>query len=174
MTEREVRSVEHLDLDKYLGLWYEIVRLPLKWEDTHATNITARYSRKENGKIRVDNRSFDNEGHPGQAIAEATPVDGEPGQLKVNFAPKYIRWIPFTSGDYWVLKIDDDYRVALVGTPDHENLWVLARDPHLPEETLDEYLAEARAQGFELDKLIRPVHDGRVVTDDLIEGADGD
>ncbi|UVJ59706.1 lipocalin family protein [Trueperella pyogenes] len=174
MTERVVHSVQHLDLEKYLGLWYEIARLPLKWEDAHATNITARYSLKENGKIRVDNRSFDNDGAPGQAIAEATPVDGEPGQLTVNFLPKYIRWIPFTSGDYWVLKIDDDYQVALVGTPNHENLWVLAREPQIAEETLAEYLAEARAQGFQLDKLIRPVHDGRVVTDDLVKDADRD
>ena len=168
----EVKSVQELDLERYLGQWFEIARLPLKWEDADAMNITANYSLKENGKIRVDNRSFDHEGEPDQAIAEATPVEGEPGQLTVNFLPKYIRWIPFTSGDYWVLKIDADYQVALVGTPDHENLWVLARDPQVDEAVVEEYLAEARRQGFELDKLIRPVHDGRIVTDEMLADED--
>ncbi|VEI13067.1 outer membrane lipoprotein Blc [Trueperella bialowiezensis] len=55
-------------------------------------------------------------------------MDGEVGKLKVDFLPKFIRWIPFTSGDYWVLKLDPDYQIALVGTPNRENLWVLAGD----------------------------------------------
>ena len=170
--DHTVVSVNQLDLERYLGLWYEIARLPLKWEDRDATNITAHYSLKDNGKVRVDNRSFDHEGKPDQAIAEATPVEGEPGQLTVNFLPKFIRWIPFTSGDYWVLKIDSAYSVALVGTPDHENLWVLAREPHIADDVLEEYLSEARAQGFDLTKLIRPVHDGKIVTDEMVEGDD--
>ncbi|MCI7551985.1 MAG: lipocalin family protein [Actinomycetaceae bacterium] len=174
MTDQSVTAVKTLDLERYLGLWYEIARLPLKWEDANATNVTAHYSLKDDGKIRVDNRSFDAEGKPDQAIAEATPVDGEPGQLTVNFLPKYIRWIPFTSGDYWVLKIDPDYQVALVGTPDHENLWVLAREPKISESTLTEYLTEAEVQGFDLSKLIRPVHDGRVVTDEMVDDAGGE
>lgn len=160
--------MDALDLNRYVGTWYEIARLPLKWEDATATNITATYSLQDNGKIRVDNRSFDHEGNPDQAIAEATPVEGEPGQLTVDFLPKFIRWIPLTSGDYWVLKIDADYQVALVGTPDHINLWVLAREPHIEDAVLQKYLAEARDQGFDLTSLIRPSHDGRTVTDEMV------
>lgn len=168
MTETtEVRSVPTLDLDRYLGQWFEIGRLPLKWEDDNASNVTAHYSLQDDGNVRVDNRCFDNDSNPSQSVGRGAPVEGEPGQLKVSFLPKYLRWMPFTEGDYWVLKIDPDYQVALVGSPDRENLWLLAREWELPAETIQEYLAEARTQGFDLTGWITPVQDGRVVGDDF-------
>jgi apolipoprotein D and lipocalin family protein len=172
MSMTEVTTVPHVDLNRYLGRWYEICRLPLKWEDEDATDITATYSLNENGKVRVDNRCFDDDGEAEQSIGEATPVDDTNSRLKVTFLPEFIRWIPFTDGDYWIIKLDPDYRVALVGSPDRKNLWLLARDPDLDEATREEYLAEARRQGFDLAPLIVPAHTGREVTDELIERDD--
>lgn len=165
----DVVAVPRLDLNRYLGRWYEICRLPLKWEDETATDITANYSLNDAGKIRVDNRCFNAEGKPAQAVGEATPVDEANSRLKVTFLPKGLRWLPFTEGDYWVLKIDPDYQTSLVGTPDRKNLWVLSREPSLADETLQDYLAEARRQGFDLAKLITPRHTGREVADSTIE-----
>lgn len=164
----EVTTVPNVDLTRYLGRWYEICRLPLKWEDETATDITANYSLND-GKLRVHNRCFDAEGKPSQAIGEARPIDETNARLKVTFLPEYMRWIPFTHGDYWVLKLDPDYRVALVGTPDHKNLWVLSREPRLSDTMLREYLDEARAQGFDLAGLITPQHTGREVTDAMVD-----
>ena len=165
----DVTSIPSLDLNRYLGRWYEIARLPQKHEDETATDITANYSLKSSGKIRVDNRCFDKDRQPSQATAEAEPVDGTNAKLKVNFLPAALRWIPFTDGDYWVLKIDSKYRTALVGTPDRKYLWVLAREPSIPTAILDEYLSEARHQGFVLAGLIYPQHTGREVTDAMLE-----
>lgn len=165
----DVTAIPSLDLNRYLGRWYEITRLPQKHEDATATDITAHYSLKDNGKIRVDNRCFDKDSQPAQAIAEAEPVDGSNSKLKVNFLPAGLRWIPFTDGDYWVLKIDAEYQVALVGTPNRDYLWVLAREPMVPPEKLEEYLSEARRQGFDLTGLITPRHTGREVTDAMLE-----
>ncbi|MGK9055547.1 lipocalin family protein [Neorhizobium petrolearium] len=164
----EVASIPSLNLNRYLGRWYEIVRLPLKYEDDAATDITANYSLNSNGKIRVDNRCFDNKNRPKQAIGEAEPVDATNAKLKVNFLPAALRWTPFTDGDYWVLKIDPEYRVALVGTPDRKFLWVLARESAISGSTLEDYLAEARRQRFDLKKLIRPRHTGREVSDAVL------
>jgi apolipoprotein D and lipocalin family protein len=164
----EVTAIPSLDLNRYLGRWYEIVRLPLKYEDESATDITANYSVNNDGSVRVDNRCFDGEAKPAQAIGRATPVKDGNSQLKVNFLPAALRWLPFTDGDYWVLKIDVDYQTALVGTPDRKFLWVLAREPMVSPEKLEEYLSEARRQGFDLTKLIRPNHTGREVTDAMI------
>jgi apolipoprotein D and lipocalin family protein len=163
----DVTAIPSLDLNRYLGKWYEICRLPLRWEDTGATDITARYFLNESGTVRVDNRCFDEEGEPTRAVAEATPQDEAKSRLKVNFLPEYLRWLPFTSGDYWVLKIDADYTTSLVGTPDRKNLWILSRTPELSTAIREDYLAEARRQGFDLSELITPVHTGRDVTDDL-------
>lgn len=165
----DVAAVPSIDLTRYLGRWYEICRLPLKWEDETATDITATYSLNKDGKVRVDNRCFNAEGEPAQAVGEATPVDEANSRLKVTFLPKGLRWLPFTEGDYWVLKIDPDYQTSLVGTPDRKYLWVLSREPSLSDGTLQEYLAEARRQGFDLAKLITPRHTGREVTDSMIE-----
>ncbi len=56
------------------------------------------------------------------------PGERQGGTVGGSFLPEFLRWIPFTNGDYWVLKIDDAYTVALVGTPDYKCLWLLARD----------------------------------------------
>lgn len=165
-----VTSVGSLDLDRYRGLWYEIGRLPLRWEHPEASDITAEYAPEDDGSIRVDNRCIDQHGKPSQAIGRATPVDGEPGRLQVSFLPGLLRWIPFTKGDYWVLKIDDAYTVALVGTPDQKNLWLLAREPRLDPGVEAAYLGEATRQGFDLERWITPTQSGRRVTDDLLEG----
>lgn len=165
-----VASVGSLDLDRYLGLWFEIGRLPLRWEDDNATDITAEYSLQDDGSVRVDNRCLDDDGKPTRAIGRATPVDGKPGQLQVSFLPELLRWIPFTKGDYWVLKIDDGYTVSLVGTPDRKNLWLLARDPQIDADTQAVYLDEAVRQGFDLTEWITPKQSGNRVTDDQFTG----
>lgn len=165
----DVTAIPSLDLKRYLGRWYEIARLPLKFEDDAATDITAHYSVNFNGKILVDNRCFDKNDRPKQAIGEARPTDETNAKLKVNFLPAALRWLPFTDGDYWVLKIDPEYRVALVGTPDRKYLWVLARESAISDSTLEDYLAEARRQGFDLTKLIRPRHTGREVSDAILK-----
>lgn len=163
-----VTSVAALDLDRYCGLWYEIGRLPLRWEPAEAADITANYTLEDDGSVRVDNRCLDKGGAPSQAIGRATPVNGKPGQLQVSFLPEFLRWLPFTKGDYWVLKVDDAYSVALVGTPDHKNLWLLARESHVDPAIQAEYLAEATRQGFDLEQWITPSQSGRRVTDDVL------
>jgi apolipoprotein D and lipocalin family protein len=164
-----VTSLPHLDLDRYVGLWHEIGRLPLKWEDVDASEITAHYSVAGDGSIVVDNRCLDGDDEPTRSIGKAVPVAGEEAQLKVSFAPVILRWLPFTQGDYWVLKIDEDYQHALVGTPDHANLWLLARTPTVAAAVERAFLDEAVRQGYDLAEWIRPIQTGRVVTDDQVE-----
>lgn len=170
MARQPVTSVESLDIQRYCGLWYEIGRLPLRWEDADAADITAYYTLEGDGSLRVDNRCRDKRGAPSQAIGRATAVSGKPGRLEVSFLPGLIRWIPFTKGDYWVLKVDAAYTVALVGSPDRKYLWLLAREPRIDEATRDAYLAEATRQGFDLKNWITPEQSGGRVTDDLLKG----
>jgi apolipoprotein D and lipocalin family protein len=163
-----VDSVEDFDLDRYLGLWFEIGRLPLKWEDDEARDVTASYSLNEDGSVRVDNRCINAAGEPTQAVGRAEPVEGESGQLTVTFLPAGLRWIPFTKGDYWVLKLADDYTLALVGSPDLQYLWLLARSSNVGDQERREYLDFGVSQGFDLAKWIdTPQSGGRVEDHDL-------
>lgn len=150
----DVRAVSELDLERYLGTWFEICRLPLKYEDAKATDITANYALNEDSSVRVENRLLDENGKPDRAIGKAEATDASNAKLKVSFLPEYLRWIPFTKGDYWVLAITPDYETALVGTPDRHHLWVLSRTPHAHPETVEGMLKTATAMGFDLSKLI--------------------
>src|SRR5690606_15531992 len=118
-------------------------------------DVTATYSLQEDGKVRVANRAIDGDGERQEATGEAAPVRGSHNsKLEVSFLPEGMRWIPFTKGDYWILRLDPEYRVALVGSPDRKYLWLLAREPRIDSATRLEYLAAAQAQGYELDELI--------------------
>lgn len=168
---QDITPVATLDLERYLGLWYEIGRLPLQQEDDAARDVTAEYSLDDDGSVRVDNRCLDGDGSPTQAVGRATPVEDEPGRLDVTFLPAGLRWIPFTTADYQVLKIDDGYTTALVGTGDRKHLWLLARAPHVDGAAELAYLDEARRQGYELGVWIRTPQSGGRVTDDALAAA---
>jgi apolipoprotein D and lipocalin family protein len=154
--------VPSIDLPRYLGTWYEIARLPMRFEPLDYTDVSATYSLDDDGSIRVQNRAFDGEGTLQESIGQARPTDaGDNSRLEVTFLPEGLRWIPFTCGDYWILRVDDGYRTALVGSPDYDYLWLLHREPQLDAATREDYLGTARALGYALDALIDTPHTGR-------------
>jgi apolipoprotein D and lipocalin family protein len=155
-------SVPHVDLRRYLGVWYEIARKPMRHEDTAARDITATYEMDADGAVRVVNSCIDEHGRIEQSEGQARPVDSSNARLEVSFLPQGLRWIPFTKGDYWILRLDADYRTALVGEPDRRYLWLLHREPQLDAVVQAGWLAAAQMQGYAIDDLIRPAQSGRV------------
>ena len=157
----QVPTVSNFDLHRYLGTWYEIARLPMKHQPENSTDISAVYSLNENGTVRVQNRCLDGAGKLDESIGEANIIDAEHAKLEVSFLPEGLRWVPFTKGDYWVLKLDDSYETALVGEPHMKYLWLLHRRPTLDETTKQQYLAYAESLGYDLSDLIHTVHTGK-------------
>lgn len=155
-----IQTVSNFDLNRYLGTWYEIARLPMKHQPEDSTDVSAHYSLNENGNIKVQNRCLDEHQQLDESVGEATVVDGPNGKLEVSFLPDGFRWVPFTKGDYWVLKIDDNYQTALVGEPGLKYLWILHRDTVLDEQIKNQYLQYAQSLGYELSDLIHTVHTG--------------
>ncbi|MCU0945673.1 MAG: lipocalin family protein [Rubritepida sp.] len=149
------RTVERVDLARYLGTWHEVARLPQSFQDSRhlvCTATTAEYAAAGPGRITVTNacaNALDPAAPRRVARGEAYVVEGSEGaRLRVSFF-----W-PFY-GDYWVLGLDPDYRWAVVGSPSRRSLWVLSRTPQLPEAELEQALAIARREGFDLGPLIR-------------------
>ncbi|MCH8684246.1 lipocalin family protein [Pedomonas mirosovicensis] len=147
-------TVPSVDLTRYLGTWYEIARLPFAHEDIADRDVIAQYSFEENGKIHVVNRCVTASGEQEVAVGVAEPVDPSNAKLEISFLPEGLRWVPFTKGDYWILRLDPDYTTALVGTPDRKHLWLLSRTPRMDPARRDEWLATASAQGFDLTDII--------------------
>ena len=158
-TNESMKTVEKVELDKYLGVWYEVARKPLYFQNKCASNVTAAYTLNENGNVQVDNRCMAKDGKQMRALGEAF-VQNAPfnSKLKVSFLPEAIRWLPVGRGDYWVLKLDDDYQTALVGEPRRKYLWVLSRTAQPDQAVVTEYLNYAKSLGYDLGDVIYTQH----------------
>ena len=161
MDRQPPTPVSSLDLTRYLGTWYEIARKPMRHEDATARDVTATYTLDDAGAVRVLNACINAEGEIEVSEGQAKPTDASNARLEVTFLPQGLRWIPFTKGDYWILRVDEDYRTALVGSPDFEYLWLLHREPELDAGTSEAFLQYAQSLGYRLENLIHTPHTGR-------------
>jgi apolipoprotein D and lipocalin family protein len=152
-----VRSVSAVDLARYAGRWYEIARLPNRFQRKCAGETTADYELLPGGGIRVVNACRDAHGRIVRAEGRARLADrrGPGSRLEVRFAPALLSFLPMVWGDYWILDLTPDYGAALVGTPDRRYLWVLSRTRRLDDAVYRRLVATATAQGFDVARLLK-------------------
>ena len=145
----ELATVKDFDVNKYVGTWYEIARLPNSFEKK-LTHVTATYSIKENGKINVLNRGFDTTSSKWKDIegTATIPNKKQPAQLAVQFF-----W-PF-KGNYYVMYVDEAYQVALVGDPSRKFLWILSKQKTMKEDTFLHLQELAKNEGFLVNRMIQ-------------------
>ena len=152
----QVRTVPSVDLDRYAGSWFEIARFPNRFQVQCAGEVRAEYRRRDDGRIDVVNSCRLADGKDTVARGIARVIDTESNaKLKVRFAPALLSFLPFVWGDYWIIGLADDYRWAVVGSPDRNYLWVLSRTPSMPEPVYDAAIATAKANGFDTSRLQR-------------------
>jgi apolipoprotein D and lipocalin family protein len=142
----ELDVVSHVELEKYLGKWFEIAHLPFKFEDG-CSQITATYGLTKKGAVTVLNQCLKN-GKVKQSKGAAKIVDASGAKLKVTFF-----W-PFY-GDYWIIKLGDNYEFSVVGTPSRRYLWILCRTPQMDDKLYSEIVEFAKAKGFPTQNLIK-------------------
>jgi len=143
-------TVKALDLNRYLGTWYEIARFPHSFEK-NLVGVTATYSLREDGKIEVLNQGYKNtlNGERSKAVGKAKIPDKlEPGKLKVSFF-----WIFYA--DYFVLELDENYQYAMIGSSSDKYFWILSRSPQMEPAVYEMLLEKARKRGYNLDKLYK-------------------
>ena len=140
-------TVQKVELNKYLGTWYEIARYEHFFEKD-CKNVTANYSMFDAETIKVINKCTNiNTNEKKEATGRAYAVDDTNSKLKVSF------FRPFY-GDYWVLILDKNYDYVVVGTPNREYLWILSRTSKLDEKIKKEILDKLPSLGFDTSKLI--------------------
>lgn len=150
-----------VDLGRYAGTWYEIARLPEKYEKDCASDATATYETTTDGGLRVINRCRRRDGSVKRAIGRAEVTDADSNaKLRVSFAPQLLDPLPFVWGDYYIMDVASDYSTAVVGTPDRTHLWLLARQPTVSEDVRSAFIAKALGQGFDTSQLIYGRHTG--------------
>jgi apolipoprotein D and lipocalin family protein len=154
--------VPSIDINRYTGTWYEIARLPFKYQNQCVGDVTATYTLLEDGTIKVVNRCRKQDGQIDEAEGRAKPAssDGPNTKLKVRFAPAFLSFLSFVWGDYWIIDLAPDYSYAVVGEPDRKYLWILSRTPAMDESALQGILDRVKQKGYDLTGLMRTKQTG--------------
>ncbi len=147
-----LQTVAGVELDKYTGRWFEIARLPARFEKDCDSDVTATYTLRADGKVDVLNQCRKANGEMKKAHGTAKVVDETTNaKLKVSFLwPIY--------GDYWILELGDHYEYAVVGEPSRKYVWILSRSPRMDESLYQSLLGKIAAQGFDSSRMIKTRH----------------
>lgn len=154
-----LRVVRDVDYQRYAGTWYEIARLPNRFQRACAGDVTATYAPRPDGRIEVTNRCRQSDGNFREAKGVARRVERQPSSvLEVRFAPALLSFLPAVWGDYQIIALGADYEFAVVGTPNRSYLWILARRPEIDADVYRRLVDSIREQGFDVSALSRTDH----------------
>jgi apolipoprotein D and lipocalin family protein len=149
-------TAQAVDLDRYTGRWFEIARLPMRFQKAGEAAV-AEYGANPDGTISVHNIAIRPDGSQHDIRGYAKVLNPPANtKLAVRFSTWFGPLIPVPKeGNYWVLHVDDGYQEAIVGTPDRKYLWLLARTATIPEQRYAGLVAKAEALGFDVSRLIK-------------------
>lgn len=143
----ELVTVDKVDLNKYVGLWYEVAKIPNSFQDQCIYGTTAEYKIDEDGDIIVTNSCYDEKDKLDVAEGLAKVVDKNTNaKLEVSFV-SFLGIRPFW-GDYWIIGLDENYQWAVVGTPSRKYGWILSRTPSLPDSTMENIFEILKSQHY--------------------------
>ncbi len=151
-----LQTVASLDLQRYLGRWYEIAKYPMWFQRKCNSNTSAEYILNADNNVTVINQCKREDGgfEKAEGISRQIGNVNSP-KLEVRFAPAWLSIFPFVWGDYWVIDIDKDYTLVAVSEPRREYLWIMSRTPTVEAEAYQALIKRLEAKGFDISKLER-------------------
>jgi apolipoprotein D and lipocalin family protein len=152
-----LEAVPSVDLNRYVGTWYEIARFPNSFQRMCTGDVTANYTLLDDGTVKVVNRCRKENGEMTEAEGRAKRVgqDEPSSKLLVRFAPSWLSWLPFVWANYWVIDLAEDYSYAVIGEPSREYLWILSRTPKMEDAVYENILQRIRAKGYDTSALVK-------------------
>lgn len=151
---KELTTVKQVDLGKYVGVWYEIAKIPNPFQKKCAKNTTAQYLIRKDGRIDVINRCVKSNGQTIQARGVARIIDKESNaKLKVSFV-KFLG-IRLFWGNYWIIGLDQNYQYAVIGEPSRKYGWILSRSPQLSDTDWEIFQEILVNQGYNPERFIK-------------------
>ncbi len=154
--QKNVTTVDKVELTKYSGLWYEIARIPNSFQEDCVSGTTAKYSLTDDGEIKVLNSCREADGRLNTAEGVARVVDKKTNsKLQVSFVSLF-GWNLFW-GDYWIIGLDGNYKWAIVGHPKRKYGWILSRTPTLDETTMTTINKILFDNGYDPQKFVKSV-----------------
>lgn len=153
---KSIRTESGVDIDRFMGDWYVVANIPTFLEK-NAWNALETYERK--GERRIETTFSFNKGGPDGELKTYTPV-GFVREDNPSNAVWGMRFIWPIKAEYIIMYVDDDYEETIVGRSKRDYLWIMARDPHLPEERLNELIDLAVEEGYDREQIRMVPHDG--------------
>jgi len=146
-SSKSPRTVDKVDLNRYMGTWYEISRYPNPFEGDCAGDTMAHYSLQPDGRVEIVNSCRTRKGKTKTMRGTAKVVDPTSNaKLKIEYDWPY-------AGDYWVLILNSFYEYAVVGEPSRKFLWILSRTPALDKGTYHGVLQQLEELGYDASRL---------------------
>ena len=139
-------TVSNLDVNRFMGSWYEIARYEHSFEKG-MTHVKANYSLLPDGTIRVLNSGMKN-GKKKEIEGKARKKKGGDSNSKLEVS--FFLWF---YSDYFVFELDDNYQYAVIGSSSDKYLWILSRTPQLPQSTINDLLVKIKKRGYDTSKL---------------------
>jgi apolipoprotein D and lipocalin family protein len=154
--KQNLPTVPKVDLKRYAGQWYEVARIPNRFQKQCAGDVIVNYSLRTDGKVNVVNQCRRANGSIDKVEGVARVVDSTTNaKLEVRFAPGFLSFLPFVWGDYWILSLGENYDYAMVGEPGRKYLWLLSRKPEISPELYQRLTQEADRMGYDTSKLVK-------------------
>jgi apolipoprotein D and lipocalin family protein len=145
-----MKTVDHVDIDRFMGPWYVIANIPTFLEKG-AHNAVERYSLNSDGTI-ATNFTFRKDGFDGKA-KEYKPkgfiLDAETN------ARWGMRFVWPIKADYRIVYLDDDYTHTIIGRQNRDFVWIMARTPTISADDYDKLVAFVASLGYDMSKLER-------------------
>lgn len=148
LKDRKPVAVKSVDLEQYMGRWYEVARYPNRFQRGTVGTI-AHYQLRKNGRITLKNSA-----HKKTLDGKITKGDGSGRVLRKSKGAKWsVQFVwPFTA-DYWIIEHCPKYSWAVVGQPSKKNLWILSRTPRLDDATWKNVTDRLAKHGYDKAKL---------------------
>lgn len=139
--------VADLDLQRFMGDWHVIAHIP-SWPERKATNALESYRLSANGTVETK-FTFIREGETETRTLTAT---GFPDSAS-NDAVWGMQFLWPIKADYRVAYVDDDYTLTIVARNKRDYLWIMARDPVIPDTTLNDLIQRSQELGYDMTQL---------------------
>jgi apolipoprotein D and lipocalin family protein len=156
--KKALASAAHVDLDRFVGSWFEIARLPDPADKDCVADARATYARTDDG-LRLLSLCRREDGSIRRSTGRAKLADdATQARFKISYSHSALDVLPFVWSDYTIVDVSDDYSTAIVGAADRKHLWFLSRQPTITEAAKQDFMNKARAQGFDTSALVYTRH----------------
>ncbi len=149
-TQPPLRTVEHVDLPRFMGDWHVIAHIP-GWGEEQAYNGVESYALGEDGRIDTTYR-FRDGGFDGPVKVMNPTGYVSDDRTNATWSMHFFWPLRF---EYLITYLDPRYETTIIARTARDYAWIMARSPTVPEPVYGALVAELAHQGYDTSRLRR-------------------